>query len=127
MSESGNNTMKNCIPESFSKRELRRCPLCGAVDMGWEISDSWSLLDRYYYFQCNNCGSVLKIPQSDVTGLSFTTNNLVGQMKKMKKKDSRKVYVKIERVGLKVKQFSNLVGLEAPLDEMVNMLKNQSE
>lgn len=127
MSESGTNSMKYCIPESFAKRELRRCPICGALDAGWEISDSWTLLDRKYYFQCNSCGSVLKIAQSDVTGMSFTTNSLVGQVKKFKKKDSNKIYVVIERIGVKASEYANLTGLEAPIDELMAMLKVKAD
>ncbi|MDY6038475.1 MAG: hypothetical protein SPI74_05805 [Eubacterium sp.] len=107
----------NCIPRDFSERKLKVCPICKQDVKEWQIASSWTVLDRLYEFTCPNCGSILIIGQNDITGLSYTAMTLCGQMKKMKNKEMREIYVKCKRVGKNVDK-KYLQGEEFILSEL---------
>ena len=111
------------IPQRFADTTFRICPFCKEQEPKWLTRDEWKLLDREYYFKCPVCGSIMKAAQSDVTGLSFTTASMAGQFKKFKGKENRTVYIKVEKVGLSVRNEKNcsIEGAEVPLTELVNM------
>ena len=101
--------------------KLKYCPLCGEKEPKWLLKEEWKLLGKQYHFKCPACGSILQVSQDDVTGLSFTTNTLAGQMKKYKGKDNKKVYVTVEKISLAVRTPENMAleGAEATLEELM--------
>ena len=111
------------IPQRFADTNLKKCPLCGEKKPKWLVKEQWKLLGKDYYFKCPACGSILKASQDDVTGLSFTTKTFAGQMKKLRGKENRVIYLTIEKIDLSVKTRENMVleGEELSLDELMNL------
>lgn len=117
--ERNENTLYS-IPLRFAELKMKRCPLCGAEKPEWLVKEEWKILGKIYHFMCPQCRSVLKVSQNDVTGLSFTTATMAGQLKKYKGKDNKKVYVTVEKIGLQARTPENLrlEGAEASLEEL---------
>lgn len=112
------------VPLRFAEVKLKKCPLCGEEKPRWLVKEEWKLLGKLYHFMCPQCGSILRISQDDVTGFSFTTATLSGKRKKHKGKDSRKIYVTVEKIGLQARTAENirLEGAEASLEELFGVL-----
>lgn len=117
------NTMYS-IPQTFADKNFHRCPFCKGMHPKWLVKEEWKLLGKNYFFKCPSCGSILKVSQDDVTGLSFTTTSFSGKLKKSKGKENRQIYVTIEKIGLSVKTHENalLDGEELTLQELNNLM-----
>ncbi len=117
------------VPQRFADTTFKQCPFCKENEPEWLVRDEWKLLDRDYYFKCPACGSIMKVAQSDVTGLAFTKATMAGQLKSSKGKDNRTVYVVVEKVGLSVRNEKNssLEGTELSLSELKELAKNEEE
>lgn len=120
------NAMSN-IPQDFADRNFKKCPFCKAEEPKWMVREEWKLLGKNYYFKCPSCESILRASQDDVTGLSFTTKSFAGQMKKYKGKESRTVYITVEKIDYKVRTVENMVleGAEIPLEELVKIAEKE--
>ena len=119
----------NIIPKDFSKKRLKICPICGEDVENWAIKSRWTLLDKMYDFTCPKCQSVLTIGESDITGLSYTSASICGQVKKMNNNEMREVYVKCKRIAKETgKQY--LQGDEFTLNELfgeVHLIKDEEK
>lgn len=109
------------IPQRFADTKLTHCPFCRTAGPLWESREQWRLTGKDYFFRCPCCGSVLKISQEDLTGLSFTANSFAGRQKKRAGKESRTIYVRVEKIGIEVKTRENalLLGEELPLEQLL--------
>lgn len=109
------------IPQRFADTKLVRCPFCKSEKPLWESREQWRLTGKDYFFRCPECGSILKVGQEDVTGISFTTASFAGRQKKRAGKDSRTIYIRVEKIGLEVKTQKNalLLGEEIPLEQLM--------
>ena len=126
--ERNENTMYS-VPLRFADLKLKRCPLCGEEKPKWLVKEEWKLLTKDYHFLCPQCGSILKVSQDDVTGLSFTTITLVGKLKKYRGKDLRRIYVTVEKVALSVRtpERAALEGAELTVEELMEIYNGKKE
>lgn len=117
--ERNENTLYS-VPLRFADLKMKRCPLCGTRQPKWLVKEEWKILGKIYHFMCPECRSILKVSQDDVTGMSFTTATMSGQLKKYKGKDNKKIYVTVEKIGLQARTPENvrLEGVEASLEEL---------
>lgn len=115
------------IPQRFADTKLIRCPFCGTEKPLWESREQWRLTGKDYFFRCPDCGSILKVGQEDVTGMSFTTTSFAGRQKKRAGKENGTVYIRVEKIGLAVKTQKNalLLGEEFPLEELMALKKEE--
>lgn len=126
--ERNENTLYS-VPLRFAEVKLRSCPLCGQEQPKWLVKEEWKLLGKQYHFMCPQCGSILRVSQDDVTGFSFTTATLSGQLKKYKGKDNKKIYITVEKIGLQVRTPENagIEGAEVPIEELQEVFAASSE
>lgn len=108
------------IPMRFAELKMKRCPICGEAEPKWLVKEDWKVLGKIYHFMCPQCRSVLRVSQNDVTGMSFTTATMAGQLKKYKGKDNKKIYATVEKIGPQARTPENvqLEGMEASLEEL---------
>ena len=110
------------IPQRFADENFPACPLCGSREPLWNTASKYKKVMKYYLIKCSQCNSILSVSEADMTGLSYTTASVQGQLKKSSGKESRVNYVKIEEVGLELTDpaIVRLEKREMPIDELKN-------
>lgn len=86
------------LPVKFCEKELTPCPACGRTGT-FSKEARWNFVDTYYFFTCDECGTVYKVGKSDLNGFSYSTDSLAGMIKYVKKRKPTEIYVTVETVG----------------------------
>lgn len=108
------------MSQEFIDGLLTTCPFCESDNPNWLVAHEIKLINNESLFQCERCGAIIRMKDSDISGESKIKYTTRGLFKIMEKKEPGVLYVKIENIGNVSKKYE-LINTEIDIKILFNI------